>query len=78
MSNLIGPTVKNVSNVALPVLHNIWVCHKHNNLLHGPILPSYPFTKEIHVRPIRARPASRNEMKMTSEIVTIGVKLPEL
>ena len=45
--NRIGPTDKHVWNVATHVLHNFWVCHKHNSLL--PLGPIYPSSnKELH------------------------------
>ena len=49
MSNWIGPTVKQLWNNAMHVLHNFfWGQHKHNSFLLGPIQPSSPTTKELH------------------------------
>ena len=47
MDNLIGPTVNQVWNVAMYVLHILGVCHKQNSLQLGPIQSSSP-TKDLH------------------------------
>ena len=49
MNNWIGPTVKHVWDVAMHVLHNFGVCHKHNSLPQ----PSSPTSKELHGTSVR-------------------------
>ena len=44
MSNRIGPTVKQLWNYDMHVLHKFFGF----NITHGPIQPSSPTTKELH------------------------------
>ena len=49
MSNWIGPTVKQLWNYAMRLLHNFLGFNmKHNSFLLGPIQPSSSITKELH------------------------------
>ena len=48
MSKWIGPTITQLWNYAILVLHNFVGLTKHNSLLFGPIHPSPPTSKELH------------------------------